>query len=59
MDQRNVELGVRAYREMTPESIDVFRVLSDEEVVAVKVVLAITEAPKVGRPRKRKATEAK
>ena len=55
MNEMDVRQAVEAYRNLTPESIEIFRQLTDDEVVALKVVLTITEAPKVGRPRKKKA----
>jgi len=59
MNQQNIIDAVEFYRNMTLEGIDHFRGLTDDEVVATKAVIAITEAPKVGRPRKKKvATNA-
>ncbi len=55
MNEGNVRAAVEAYSALTPESIDLFRTLTDDEVVALKVVLTITEPAKVGRPRKKKA----
>ncbi len=55
MNEMNVRQAIEAYRNLTPDSIDLFRKLTDDEVVALKVVLTIIEAPKVGRPRKKKA----
>ena len=53
MDRAAIEQAVKAYRELTPESVDTFRALSEDEVVALKVCLAVTEPTKMGRPRKR------
>ncbi len=63
INEMNVRQAVQAFHNLLPGSIDVFRALSDEEVIAVKVVLSITEAPKRAprsdRGQKRKAAEAK
>ena len=59
MDQDKITDAVRAYRDMTPGSIDILRDLSPDEVIALKVVLAISDAParkpRSDRGQKRKA----
>lgn len=64
MDQAAIAQAVTAYRELRPESIDVFRALDDDEVMALKVCLAVTAPPAkkrrsdAGQTRTKKATGA-
>jgi hypothetical protein len=58
MNLKNVTDAVAFYRNMTIEGIDHLRGLTDDEVVATKAVIQITESPKRGRPRQRKTPEA-
>ena len=46
MNQQNIIDAVEFYRNMMPEGIDHLRGLTDDEVAALKVVLAITETGK-------------
>jgi len=50
-----IDAAVAAYRDLTPDSIAKFRELNDVEAAIVAKVLAMSQKPKVGRPRRKKA----
>ena len=59
MDKAKIKSAVDAIRGKAPsEILETVAGLSGDEIAVVGIVLELTEAPRVGRPRKRKAADA-
>jgi len=52
-----IDAAVEAYKDLTPESIAKFRELNAVEAAIVSKVLSMSQKPKVGRPRRKKAEQ--